>query len=93
MAQFNDTSTSFSATVFAAADGQLHLAIRGTAETSDYVSTDLSIARYGVGFDQVVAIVNWWRRATASQTTQVTQLRMESYPPTLEPSTTGAVYV
>jgi hypothetical protein len=94
VAQYNDTSSSFSATVFAAADGQLHLAIRGTKEPlGDIAPTDANIGLYGVGFDQVVAMVNWWRRATAGQATQVAQVRMEAYPPTLEPSTTNAVYI
>jgi hypothetical protein len=47
--QYNDTATGFSATVFAAADGQLHLAIRGTeaSDMRDVVPTDASIGLYG----------------------------------------------
>jgi hypothetical protein len=93
VAQYKDTSTSFSATVFAAADGQLHLAIRGTKEPGDFAPMDANIALYGIGFDQVVAMVNWWRRAAACQVTQVAQVRLEAYPQTLGPSTTNAVYI
>ena len=63
--QFNDTATSFSATVFADASGNLTLAIRGTLEAGDFVPTDANIGLYGAGYDQIVAMVNWWQRATA----------------------------
>lgn len=93
VSHYNDTSTSFSATAFAAADGQLHLAIRGTKEPGDFAPTDANIGLYGFGLDQVVAMVNWWRRATASPSTSVVQWTLTEYPPTLEPATTSAVYL
>lgn len=60
--QFNDTGTSFSATVFADATGNLTLAIRGTLELTgtpnDLIPTDADIAFNGAGYDQIVAMVN-----------------------------------
>ena len=76
VAQFNDTpaeggmGTSFSATVFKDPTGKLTLAIRGTHEKSgtpnDLVPTDTDIALWGAGYDQIVAMVNWWARVSAA---------------------------
>jgi hypothetical protein len=49
VAQINDTATSFSATVFADASGNLAVAIRGTLEAGDLVPTDVDIAVNGIG--------------------------------------------
>ncbi len=68
--QYNDTpiedglGTSFSATVFKDTDGNLTLAIRGTLELGDIVPTDANIATEGAGYDQIVAMYNWWQRVS-----------------------------
>ena len=70
LTQFTDTtaegglSTSFSATVFKDASGNLTLAMRGTLEPGDSVPTDADIAIAGAGFDQIVALWNWWQRVS-----------------------------
>ncbi|MCK6385948.1 MAG: hypothetical protein L6Q52_16650, partial [Rhodocyclaceae bacterium] len=82
LTQFNDTvdegglGTSFSATVFKDASGNLTLAIRGTLEAGDFVPTDANIATAGVGYDQVVAMWNWWQRASNVANASVTQYRL-----------------
>jgi hypothetical protein len=73
--QFNDTpaeggmGTSFSATVFRDASGNLTLAIRGTAElwgtSNDLSPADRQILLSGAGYDQIVAMWNWWQRPLA----------------------------
>ena len=81
--QFNDTATSLSATVFADASGNLTLAIRGTLELigtpNDLTPTDLSVFSQGAGYDQIVAMFNWWQRAS-SASGQVTQYALVEYP-------------
>ncbi len=68
--QYNDTlaegglGTSFSATVFKDTDGNLTLAIRGTLESGDFVPTDANILTEGTGYDQIVAMYNWWQRVS-----------------------------
>ncbi len=83
--QYNDTlaegglGTSFSATVFKDAGGNLTLAIRGTAELTgspNDLTTDASIFAGGAGYDQIVALYNWWSRSTAVPGTQVQQYRI-----------------
>ncbi|SMB26129.1 protein of unknown function [Sterolibacterium denitrificans] len=84
--QYNDSGTSFSATVFKDAGGNLTLAIRGTAEltgTSNDLSTDSDIAVYGAGYDQIVAMVNWWQRATTP--TNETAIQYKIVPGPLDP--------
>ncbi|MEO1766809.1 hypothetical protein [Thiobacter aerophilum] len=84
--QFTDTvaegglGTSFSATVFADAYGNLTLAIRGTLEAGDFVPTDSSIATAGVGYDQIVAMWNWWQRVSNLAAMAVTQYRLVATP-------------
>jgi hypothetical protein len=41
VSQFNDTTTSFSATVFKDTSDNLTLAIRGTLEAGDFIPTDI----------------------------------------------------
>ena len=61
--QFNDTETSFSATVFKeAVTGNLTLAFKGTLEFGDFIPTDGDIALHGAAYDQIVAMYNWWQR-------------------------------
>jgi Ca2+-binding RTX toxin-like protein len=82
VAQFNDTpaegglGTSFSATVFKDASGNLTLAIRGTLEAGDFLPTDANIQNDGVGYDQVVAMWNWWQRVSNVANASVTQYRL-----------------
>ncbi len=88
--QFNDTvaegglGTSFSATVFRDSAHNLTLAIRGTAELmgspNDIWPTDATIAASGVGYDQVVAMWNWWQRASNVAGVSVTQYRLVTTP-------------
>jgi len=93
VAQFNDTpdeggmGTSFSATVFKDAAGNLTLAIRGTLEAGDFAPTDANIAIAGTGYDQVVAMWNWWQRASNVAGTSITQYRLVSTPVDLSHAT------
>ncbi len=73
--QYNDTDTSFSATVFKDASGQLTLAIKGTQEFGDFVPTDDFIAGNGAGYDQIIAMYNWWQRVSSPAGQSVTQFR------------------
>ncbi len=68
--------TSFSATVFKDAAGHLTLAIRGTAEPGDFVPTDADIALNGMGYDQIVAMYNWWKRVSSPEGEIVQQYRV-----------------
>src|SRR5882672_2203706 len=78
--QFNDTATSFSATVFSDVSGNLTLAIRGTQTIfGDIFPTDADIFTAGAGYDQIVAMVNWWARASAPEGQMVQQFRLASY--------------
>ncbi|MEZ5614547.1 MAG: hypothetical protein R3E35_04965 [Rhodocyclaceae bacterium] len=91
--QFNDTEaeggldTSFSATVFKDSAGNLTLAIRGTLEAGDFVPTDATIGTSGVGYDQVVAMWNWWQRASNPADAPVTQYRLVATPADLSHAT------
>ncbi|MEZ5617337.1 MAG: hypothetical protein R3E40_03545 [Rhodocyclaceae bacterium] len=97
VAQFNDTpdeggmGTSFSATVFKDASGNLKLAFRGTAELfaspSDLFPTDATIATSGVGYDQVLAMWNWWQRVSNPTDAPVTQYRLVATPADLSHAT------
>jgi hypothetical protein len=77
--QYNDTGTSFSATVFKDTSGNLTLAIRGTLEltgTPNDLTTDGDIALAGAGHDQIVAMVNWWLRASTPASETVLQYKI-----------------
>jgi len=83
--QYTDTpaegglGTSFSATVFKDAQGNLTLAIRGTAEligSPNDLTTDADIALAGAAYDQIVAMYNWWQRETAPKDSLVAQYRL-----------------
>lgn len=86
--------TGFNATVFKDATGNLTLAIRGTdslgvtGDASD-LSTGLDIVGSGAGYDQIVAMVNWWNRASAPAGQMVNQFRLAEVPLNQIPS--GAV--
>ncbi|WP_287468314.1 calcium-binding protein [Hydrogenophaga sp.] len=83
--QYNDdaanasgNNTSLSLTVFRRNDGQLTLAIRGTAESGDWVPTDTSIFGMGAGYDQIAALYNWWMRVSSVGSEPVAQYRVRS---------------
>jgi len=86
LTQYNDTvaeggmGTSFSATVFKDASGNLTLAIRGTLEAGDFVPTDANIAASGAGYDQIVAMWNWWLRVSNPAGVLVAQYRLVPVP-------------
>ena len=61
---FHDPISDLDVNVFKDANGELTVAIRGTLGTHDLLVTDAQIAAAGVGFDQIVAICNWWRRVS-----------------------------
>jgi len=79
VAQYDDAkngTTSFSATIFkntvANVPGSLTLAFRGTREqsgTPNDLTTDLDIFNSGAGYDQIVAMANWWRKVSAAEET------------------------
>ena len=70
IAQYNDT-------VFKDNDtGQLTLALRGTEIEGKDLSTDASIWAGGAGYDQIVALYNWWSRVTARPGDPVLQYRL-----------------
>ena len=81
LVQFNDTATSFSATVFSDTSNRVALAIRGTQEVGDFVPTDSNIALNGAGYDQIVALANWWRRVASPAGQTVQQFRIQGYVP------------
>ena len=80
--QYNDLTaggmgTGFNATVFMDTAGQLSLAIRGTDDLlgNDRLA-DSDIFLSGAGYDQIVAMVNWWARASAPDEQMVNQFRL-----------------
>ena len=86
--------TGFNATVFRDVAGNLTLAIRGTdslgvtGDASD-LSTGFDIVGSGAGYDQIVAMVNWWNRTSAPAGQMVNQFRLAEVPLNQIPS--GAV--
>lgn len=85
--QYTDTATSFSATVFKDTAGNLTLAIRGTLEGGDFIPTDVDIAGYGAGYDQIAAMYNWWKRAASPAGQSVDQYEVRFVPLFDEPPT------
>jgi Ca2+-binding RTX toxin-like protein len=80
--QFNDTNTGFSATVFKDASGNLTLAFRGTEQiTEDLLFTDSLIYLYGAGYDQIIAMYNWWQRVSTPSGTAGAQYKMATFDP------------
>jgi hypothetical protein len=84
--QFNDEpakggmGTGLSATVFkdtiGTTPGNLTLAFRGTELVPSDLGTDLNIWLAGAGYDQIVAMVNWWKRASAAKDEEVAQFSL-----------------
>ncbi len=96
--QYTDTpaegglGTSFSATVFKDTSGNLTLAFRGTLElagTPNDLSTDVDILAHGAGYDQIVAMYNWWRRVSTPAGQMVKQYATRSFPILIEPVPEG----
>ena len=85
IAQFNDalaeggSGTSLSLTVFKDAANNLTLAIRGTNDVADLLNANTDIATRGCGYDQIVAMANWWRLVSATPGQSVTQHRLVTY--------------
>ncbi len=84
--QYNDdapgsggSNTSLSVTVFKDGAGNLTLAIRGTLEAGDFVPTDGQIFGSGAGYDQIVALANWWRQVSSPVGTWVPQYRISEF--------------
>lgn len=82
VAQYNDgEGTSLSATVVRSAIGELSVSFRGTVEfIGDILPTDADIFVGGAGYDQIVAMVNWWKSVTAQAGTTVEQYRLALRP-------------
>jgi len=84
LTQFNDEvanggmGTGLSATVFrdAATPGNLTLAFRGTELVPNDLGTALNIWLSSAGYDQIVAMVNWWNRASALKDVEVAQFSL-----------------
>ncbi|MBY0271404.1 MAG: hypothetical protein K2X06_16230 [Burkholderiales bacterium] len=86
LTQYADTldkggmGTGLNATVFADKEGRLTLAIRGTdrlgigGDASD-LTAGQNIVSNGMAYDEIVALVNWWNRATAPATQMVNQFQ------------------
>lgn len=72
----HDANSSFDATVFKDATGNLTLAIRGTLELGDFAPTDGLIVSRGVAYNQAVAMWNWWQRVSNFAGTPVAQYRL-----------------
>ncbi len=81
VAQYNDgEGTSLSATVVRSAIGELSVSFRGTVEfIGDILPTDADIFVGGAGYDQIVAMTNWWLRVTGEKDTAVEQFRLMEY--------------
>ncbi|MFA0810164.1 hypothetical protein [Microbulbifer epialgicus] len=77
--QHDDEGTGFDATVFER-DGKLVLAVRGTVpnDDGDIIPTDTSLALGGAGYDQIIAMYNWWQRVSAKPGTLVSQIKMDT---------------
>lgn len=84
--QFNDDATagvgngtSFSVSVFTeSGTNKLTVALRGTTEIGDYLPTDSDIFIGGAGYDQIVAMQNWWLRETRLANTMVAQYAIQA---------------
>ncbi|PCI16159.1 MAG: hypothetical protein COB62_08110, partial [Piscirickettsiaceae bacterium] len=85
--------TSFSATVFKDKDNNLTLAIKGTSERGDYYPTDLNIGLYGAGYDQILAMKNWWLRASTPAGQSVQQFAIQHYSQLTGQAPEGAVFL
>ncbi|MCU7860758.1 MAG: hypothetical protein KZQ86_13220, partial [Candidatus Thiodiazotropha sp. (ex Lucinoma kastoroae)] len=73
--------------------GNLTLAIRGTLEAGDFLPTDADILLHGAGYDQILAMKNWWLRATAPSGQEVQQFGIQHYLQGVDPVPEGAVFL
>src|SRR5438552_1195468 len=67
IARFDDQDSGFSTTVFSDATGNLTVAFRGTELKSNDLRSDGDIAVAGAAYEQIIALANWWRRASQPQ--------------------------
>lgn len=86
------TDTGFSATIFKDSAGDLTIAFRGTEISQfvkDVVVTDRYILDFGAGYDQIVAMYNWWLQISSESGTIVPQYKFNVLTGVLEnqPST------
>lgn len=92
----HDGDSDLDVTVYRDAAGSLSLGIRGTLPGRDLTITDMQIAFQGAAYDQIVALWNWWKKAS-TPTGEVAQFVLSSrttvsaFPPTND--TPGAVYL
>ncbi len=102
---FDDSSTGLQVTVFKDTlgdlPGNLSLALRGSTFPEDF-ATGVDIVGAGAGYNQIVALANWWRRISTAPGQMVSQfslveLSQQSIPESavvLRPGTTeGTSYV
>jgi hypothetical protein len=80
VSSYHDADTSFDATVFKDASGNLTLAIRGTLDTGDFFPTDGMLVSRGVAYNQAIAMWNWWQRVSNPWDTPVAQYRLTQIP-------------
>ena len=77
---YHDPSSDLDVTVFKDGSGNLTLGIRGTLPGHDLTVTDVQIAMYGAGYDQIVALYNWWKKVNTPVGQQVAQFALVEYP-------------
>lgn len=77
---YHDLASDLDVTVFNDASGNLTLGIRGTLPGHDLTITDAQIAAYGAGYDQIVALYNWWQKVSAPAGQLVGQFALVEYP-------------
>ena len=93
---FDDTrddggsSSGFQVAVLEDASGNLSIAFRGVFGPED-IPAALDIGGFGAAYSQIVAMANWWARASAPVGQSVQQFRLNSYPVGSVPS--GAVVI
>ena len=73
---YHDSSSDLDVTVFKDSAGSLTLGIRGTLPGHDLLVTDAQIAAFGLAYDQVVALYNWWQRVSTPPNTWVPQYQL-----------------
>lgn len=76
---YHDPASDLDITVFKDASGSLTLGIRGTLPGHDLTVTDAQIALHGAGYDQIVALYNWWQRVSNPVESSVSQFSLTEY--------------
>ena len=80
-----DPTTGFQVTVFKDTAGNLTVAFRGT-EIPEDLPTGADMIGLGAAYDQIVAMANWWERASAQPGQMVQQFRLARYAPEAVPA-------